>query len=118
LPWSNQASIGETPQRVHHTSLGLIAARILTPLAAPLMLAVLSSFSAGFPGKKNFPFLKTLNLRTIVYLCPEEYPEANLNFLTGIHVQVLQFGVAGNKVSNTEHTVTYWSPLARYAALK
>ena len=54
-------------------------------------------FSAGFPGKKNFPFLKTLNLRTILYLCPEEYPEANIAFLNQQHVQLLQYGVAGNK---------------------
>ena len=54
-------------------------------------------YRSGFPAKKNFPFLKSLNLRTILYLCPEEYPETNLSFLTGIHVQLLQYGVAGNK---------------------
>jgi hypothetical protein len=52
----------------------------------------------GFPVKKNFSFLKTLGLRTILYLCPEEYPEANLALLTSMHVQLLQYGVAGNKV--------------------
>jgi len=54
-------------------------------------------YRSGFPGKKNFPFLRTLNLRTVLYLCPEEYPPANLAFLTAQHVQLLQFGVAGNK---------------------
>lgn len=54
-------------------------------------------YRSGFPGKKNFPFLKTLNLRTVLYLCPEEYPDANLAFLTQQHVQLLQFGVTGNK---------------------
>ncbi|KAL5199252.1 hypothetical protein ABZP36_020455 [Zizania latifolia] len=29
----------------------------------------------------NFWFLKSLNLRSIVYLCPEPYPETNTEFL-------------------------------------
>lgn len=54
-------------------------------------------YRSGFPGKKNFPFLKSLQLRTVLYLCPEEYPEANLAFLTAAHVQLMQYGVMGNK---------------------
>ena len=69
---------------------------------------------AGFPGKKNFPFLKTLNLRTILYLCPEDYPEANLSFLTGIHVQLLQYGVAGNKVRSAEAHDARWVEAVRF----
>lgn len=57
-------------------------------------------YRSGFPGKKHFPFLRTLGLRTVLYLCPEEYPDANLAFLTQQHVQLLQYGVAGNKVGS------------------
>lgn len=54
-------------------------------------------YRSGFPVKKNFSFLQRLGLRTILYLCPEDYPASNLSFLTANHIQLLQYGVAGNK---------------------
>lgn len=59
-------------------------------------------YRSGFPGKKNFAFLRTLGLRSVLYLCPEDYPEANLAFFTQQHVQLMQYGVAGNKEPNIE----------------
>ncbi len=32
-----------------------------------------------------------------MYLCPEEYPEANLRFLESIGATLRQYGVGGNK---------------------
>jgi len=54
-------------------------------------------YRSGFPTKKNLPFLKKLGVRTIVYLCLEDYPEANLEYLNAMGCQVMQFGVSGNK---------------------
>jgi tyrosine-protein phosphatase SIW14 len=54
-------------------------------------------YRSGFPKKKNFPFLKKLGIRTIIYLCLEEYPKANSDFLQSIGAKLCQFGVAGNK---------------------
>ncbi len=54
-------------------------------------------YRSGFPTKKNFPFLKSLRLKTILYLCLEEYPSANLDFLAQNGIQLLQFGCQGNK---------------------
>lgn len=54
-------------------------------------------YRSGFPTKKNLAFLQQLGLRSILYLCPEEYPDSHLGFLEEQGVQLLQFGVTGNK---------------------
>ncbi|KAJ0013955.1 tyrosine-protein phosphatase DSP3-like [Pistacia vera] len=52
-------------------------------------------YRSGFPRPENFGFLKTLNLRSIIYLCPEPYPEENLKFLGAQNIQLFQFGIEG-----------------------
>ena len=54
-------------------------------------------FRSGYPVRKNFAFLRRLGLRTVLYLCPEPYPEANLVFLRSMGAQLLQVGLNGNK---------------------
>eukprot|EP00694_Reclinomonas_americana_P004742 EC792894.1.p1 GENE.EC792894.1~~EC792894.1.p1 ORF type:complete len:190 (+),score=44.84 EC792894.1:2-571(+) len=54
-------------------------------------------FRSGYPNKKNFPFLKKLGVRTILYLCPEEYAEANRRFCEENGIVIKQHGVEGNK---------------------
>ncbi|XP_022152829.1 probable tyrosine-protein phosphatase At1g05000 [Momordica charantia] len=54
-------------------------------------------FRSGFPQPPNFPFLKTLNLRSIIYLCPEPYPEENLEFLRANNIKLFQFKIEGKK---------------------
>ena len=54
-------------------------------------------YRSSFVTKRNFQFLQTLRLRTIVYLCPEDYPESHTSFLAENGIQLLQFGVEGNK---------------------
>lgn len=54
-------------------------------------------YRSGYPTKKNFAFLRRLGIRTVVYLCPEPYPEANRKFLRSIGARLMQFGLAGNK---------------------
>ncbi|XP_062002810.1 tyrosine-protein phosphatase DSP3-like [Rosa rugosa] len=56
-------------------------------------------FRSGFPQPANFPFLKSLNLRSIIYLCPEPYPEENLEFLRSQNIRLLQFGIEGKTES-------------------
>ncbi|XP_034915273.1 inositol diphosphatase DSP1 [Populus alba] len=50
-------------------------------------------FRSGFPDFANFTFLQSLSLRSILYLCPEPYPEANSDFLKDNGVQLFQFGM-------------------------
>lgn len=54
-------------------------------------------FRSGFPNSSNFPFLQTLGLRSIIYLCPEPYPEANEEFLKSNGIRLFQFGIDGCK---------------------
>ncbi|XP_011100367.1 probable tyrosine-protein phosphatase At1g05000 [Sesamum indicum] len=65
----------------------------------PLNFAMVDNgiFRSGFPDSANFSFLKTLNLRSIIYLCPEPYPDANVEFLRLNGIQLFQFGIEGYK---------------------
>ncbi|KAJ8753684.1 hypothetical protein K2173_026360 [Erythroxylum novogranatense] len=56
-------------------------------------------FRSGFPQPSNFAFLETLNLRSIIYLCPEPYPEENLKFLDNHNIKLFQFGIEGKTES-------------------
>ncbi|KAK9053304.1 hypothetical protein SSX86_029937 [Deinandra increscens subsp. villosa] len=56
-------------------------------------------FRSGFPDTANFSFIKTLGLRSIVYLCPEPYPEHNVEFLKANRIHLFQFGIEGTKRS-------------------
>ncbi|XWS65144.1 hypothetical protein CRYUN_Cryun05aG0066000 [Craigia yunnanensis] len=52
-------------------------------------------YRSSFPQRCNFSFLETLNLRSIIYLCPEPYPEENLEFLRSHNIRLFQFGIEG-----------------------
>ncbi|KAJ0591144.1 putative protein-tyrosine-phosphatase [Helianthus annuus] len=54
-------------------------------------------FRSGFPDTANFSFIKTLGLRSIVYLCPEPYPDHNVEFLKANRIHLFQFGIEGTK---------------------
>lgn len=54
-------------------------------------------FRSGFPQPSNFTFLHSLGLRSIIYLCPEPYPEANLEFVNANGINLYQFGIEGHK---------------------
>ncbi|KAJ8554576.1 hypothetical protein K7X08_025254 [Anisodus acutangulus] len=54
-------------------------------------------FRSGFPDLDDFPFLQTLGLRSIIYLCPEPYPEANMEFLKANNIRLFQFGIKNCK---------------------
>ncbi|CAK9182292.1 unnamed protein product [Ilex paraguariensis] len=65
----------------------------------PLNFAMVDNgiFRSGFPDYPNFAFLQTLGLRSIIYLCPEPYPEANIEFLKSNGIELFQFGIEGCK---------------------
>ncbi|KAF7140915.1 hypothetical protein RHSIM_Rhsim06G0167600 [Rhododendron simsii] len=54
-------------------------------------------FRSGFPDTANFSFLQTLGLRSILCLCPESYPEPNVQFVKSNGIQLFQFGIEGCK---------------------
>ncbi|THU60374.1 hypothetical protein C4D60_Mb07t12010 [Musa balbisiana] len=69
-------------------------------LVPPLNFAMVDYgvFRSGFPDLANFGFLRTLRLRSVLCLCPEPYPEANVNFLRANGIRLFQFGIDGCKV--------------------
>ncbi|KAI8376286.1 tyrosine phosphatase family-domain-containing protein [Radiomyces spectabilis] len=54
-------------------------------------------YRSSFPKKKHFLFLKKLQLKSVLTLILEEYPEQNMKFLEEQGIKFLQFGIAGNK---------------------
>ncbi|OMJ11936.1 Tyrosine-protein phosphatase SIW14 [Smittium culicis] len=54
-------------------------------------------YRGGMPKKKNHRFLEKLKLKSILTLILEEYPIQNQAFLKKNNIQLLQFGMAGNK---------------------
>ncbi|KAF2292331.1 hypothetical protein GH714_019334 [Hevea brasiliensis] len=65
----------------------------------PLNFAMVDNgiFRSGFPDSANFSFLQTLGLRSIICLCPEQYPEPNTDFLKANGIKLFQFGIEGYK---------------------
>lgn len=65
----------------------------------PLNFAMVDNgiFRSGFPDTANFSFIQSLALRSILYLCPEPYPEANMEFLKANGIRLYQFGIEGAK---------------------
>ncbi|PWN37921.1 protein-tyrosine phosphatase [Meira miltonrushii] len=56
-------------------------------------------YRSGFPNERNYPFLNTLHLRTIIYLSTDEIREnlRNYVFANRQRVKLLQFPVQVNK---------------------
>mmetsp|Transcript_35987 Transcript_35987/g.83566 ORF Transcript_35987/g.83566 Transcript_35987/m.83566 type:complete len:215 (+) Transcript_35987:32-676(+) len=54
-------------------------------------------YRSGYPTKKNFPFLEKLKLKSIIFMCEEEYADGNRAFLDRNGIKLLQHGVTGNK---------------------
>lgn len=55
-------------------------------------------YRSGFPDAASFGFLRGLGLRSVVYLCPEPYPEPNAAFLKAEGIRLFQFGIEGTKM--------------------
>ncbi|KAK9495504.1 tyrosine phosphatase family-domain-containing protein [Lipomyces doorenjongii] len=54
-------------------------------------------YRSSFPHAENFEYLKTKNLKSILVLVPEPYPEENLKFMKENNIQFFQVGMSGNK---------------------
>lgn len=65
----------------------------------PLNFAMVSPgvYRSGYPNSMNHSFLKSLQLKTLIYLCPENCDDSNVSFCKQNGVKILQFGIQGNK---------------------
>ncbi|KAI3724190.1 hypothetical protein L2E82_35958 [Cichorium intybus] len=62
-------------------------------------------YRSGFPQPSDFPFLDTLQLRSVIYLCTEPYPKQNLEFLNSRNIRLFQFGIDGTKEANIPKSI-------------
>ncbi|KAI3406067.2 SIW14 [Candida oxycetoniae] len=69
------------------------------PLTPPenFALVIRSIYRSSFPQPANFSFLKTLKLKSILCLIPEEYPVLQEQFLASQGIKLFQLGMSGNK---------------------
>ncbi|KAJ8424474.1 hypothetical protein Cgig2_030682 [Carnegiea gigantea] len=63
-------------------------------------------YRSGFPEPSNLPFLETLNLKSIIYLCPEPYPEEHCKFVESHNIRLYQFGIEGTKETVSDDVIT------------
>ncbi|CAI0376226.1 unnamed protein product [Linum tenue] len=70
---------------------------VLSNLVPPTNFSMVDDgiFRSGLPDASNFRFLETLNLRSIIYLCPDPYPQENAEFLAANNIKLFQFGING-----------------------
>lgn len=79
--------------------------RLLTKLLLPSTLVPPLNFApvargvyrSAFPHPRNFSFLATLGLRTVVYLCATPYPAASTAFFAREGVRVMHVPVGANR---------------------
>lgn len=76
----------------------------LEQVIPPLNFAMVSPgvYRSGYPNTMNHSFLKSLKLKTLIYLCPENCNEANLAFCQENGIKIMQFGIQGNKEPFTD----------------
>ena len=54
-------------------------------------------YRGSYPTFKNFSFLQHLKIKTILFLCPEEYSPTNTDFLKKNGMQLISIPMAGNR---------------------
>ncbi|KAJ3405074.1 hypothetical protein HDV05_006771 [Chytridiales sp. JEL 0842] len=54
-------------------------------------------YRSGYPNKKNHPFLKTLKLKSTMYLCSDDHLEDNIKFCEDEGIQMFHYRMKGNK---------------------
>lgn len=68
-------------------------------LLAPENFVMVESgvYRSSFPRTKNCSFLRSLNLKTVISLVPEEYPAAMAEFYQNSGITLMPCGIEGNK---------------------
>ena len=54
-------------------------------------------YRGAYPNITNFPFLKHLHIKTILFLSPQDYVPQNRLFLDENHIKLITVGMVGNK---------------------
>lgn len=82
--------------RLEYLKVAGLATQPLTPPEnfAPVINNI---YRSSFPQEANFSFLKTLKLKSVLCLIPEEYPSSQEEFFKKEGIQLFHLGMAGNK---------------------
>ncbi|PSK36302.1 hypothetical protein C7M61_004126 [Candidozyma pseudohaemuli] len=82
--------------RLEYIKAAELATQPLTPPEnfAPVINNI---YRSSFPQQPNFSFLKTLKLKSVLCLIPEEYPKSHEDFFEEEGIQLFHLGMAGNK---------------------
>ncbi|BGP37102.1 tyrosine-protein phosphatase siw14 [Rhodotorula kratochvilovae] len=98
-PSAASSATGADDARTTATADDLDEEKDETTLRPPENFAMVSPrlYRSSFPRTKNFPFLRSLGLKSVMVLVQEPYPEENLDFLKAEGIQFFQFGIPGNK---------------------
>jgi tyrosine-protein phosphatase SIW14 len=54
-------------------------------------------YRGSYPNFRNYSFLRTLRLRSILFLCPEDYSPMNKDFLEHNNITLINVPMEGNK---------------------
>jgi tyrosine-protein phosphatase SIW14 len=54
-------------------------------------------YRGSYPNFRNYTFLQTLQLRSILFLCPEDYSPMNKDFLEKHNIALIRVPMEGNK---------------------
>ena len=52
-------------------------------------------YRSAFPNEKNYGFLKTLNIKTVISLVTEEYPSNLMEFYKAHNITLISHGLDG-----------------------
>ncbi|CAG8551008.1 10209_t:CDS:2 [Scutellospora calospora] len=68
-------------------------------MVPPLNFAMVAPgvYRSGHPNRKNFPFLKKLKLKSIIYLSSDEFNEELNQFVNEQKIEVFHYKIDGNK---------------------
>ena len=54
-------------------------------------------YRGAYPNLRNIPFLKHLHIKTVLFLCPEDYVTSILEELRAANIRVVPVPIEGNK---------------------
>jgi tyrosine-protein phosphatase SIW14 len=75
-------------------------------------------YRSSYPTKKTLPFLKQIGVRSVVYLCLEEYTEGSRKFLEDNGIALFPHGTPGDpQLRSPSETLHLTAPCRQQRAI-
>lgn len=83
-------------------SIGILETQYANPdeiIVPPVNFSLVAKgvYRGSYPNLRNFTFLRNLKLKTVLFLCPEDYVARNANFLRKNGINLITVAMSGNK---------------------